>query len=161
MIMEHSPVRSSKSNGVVEKAVQEVQGMVRTMRSALEDKWGMKMSVEHPIWAWLIEHSAFVWSRYHVGKDGKTAYERIKGKRCKTAGMEFGEGVLWKRRRDGGPLGKLTCMWEDGIYVGIKGSTGETMVADGKGVLGYADSTQGDAGGALGPQAHGLHRWST
>ena len=25
-------------------------------------------------------------------------------------------------------------MWEDGIYVGIKGSIGETMVADGKGV---------------------------
>ncbi len=31
-------------------------------------------------------------------------------------------------------LGKLTCMWDDGVYVGIKGSTGELMVADGKGV---------------------------
>ena len=31
-------------------------------------------------------------------------------------------------------LGKLTCMWDDGVYVGIKGSTGEVMVADGRGV---------------------------
>ena len=36
-IIEHSPVRSSKSNGLVEKAVQDVQGMIRTMRSALEE----------------------------------------------------------------------------------------------------------------------------
>ena len=92
MIMEHSPVRSSKSNGVVEKAVQEVQGMVRTMRSALEDKWGMKMSMEHPIWAWLIEYSAFVWSRYRVGKDGKTAYERINGEE-----VQSGWHGIWRR----------------------------------------------------------------
>ena len=39
-----------------------------------------------------------------------------------------------ERRREGGPLGKLACMWEDGVYLGIKGSTGEIMVGDGKGV---------------------------
>ncbi len=49
-------------------------------------------------------------------------------------GVEFGEGVLWERRREGGPLGKLTCMWEDGIFLGVKGSTGEMIVGDEKGV---------------------------
>jgi len=37
--VEHSPVHSSKSNGVIERGVQTVQGMVRTLRSALEERW--------------------------------------------------------------------------------------------------------------------------
>ena len=69
-------------------------------------------------------------SRAEVGTDGKTAYERIKGKVAKIDGPDFGEGVLWKRRREGGPLGKLTCMWEDGISLGMKGTTGEIIVGN-------------------------------
>ena len=44
MVVEHSPVHSSKSNGVVERSIQTVQGMIRTMRSALEEKWGVKLA---------------------------------------------------------------------------------------------------------------------
>ena len=35
-IVEHSPVRSSQSNGVVERAVQSVQGQLRVMKLAME-----------------------------------------------------------------------------------------------------------------------------
>ena len=35
-IMENSPAHSSKSNGVIERGVQTIQGMVRTLRSAIE-----------------------------------------------------------------------------------------------------------------------------
>ena len=76
---------------------------------------------------WLISRAA-------VGKDGKTPYERVKGRAARIGGVEFGEGVLWKRRRQGGPLGKLSCMWEDGIYLGMKGTTGETIVGNKEGV---------------------------
>ena len=69
-----------------------------------------------------------------VGANGKTAYERIKGKVAKIDGLEFGDGVLWKRRREGGPLGKLTCMWENGIYLGMKGTTGEIIVGNKAGI---------------------------
>ena len=41
--------------------------------------------------------------------------------------MEFGDAVLWKRLREGGPLGKLSCMWEDGIFLGVKATTGEII----------------------------------
>ena len=134
MVVENSPVHSSKSNGVIERAVQTVQGMVRTMRSALEEKWGVELPIEHPVWPWLVEYAAFLLTRGEVGKDGKTAYERSRGKEAKIQGFEFGEGVLWKRRREGGPLGKLTCMWEDGVFLGVKGTTGELMVGNKEGV---------------------------
>ena len=48
--------------------------------------------------------------------------------------MEFGDAVCWKGLREGGPLGKLSCMWEDGIFLGVKGTTGEIIVGDKKGV---------------------------
>lgn len=40
MVLENRPVQCSRSNGVVERGIQAVQGMIRTMRSTLEDKWG-------------------------------------------------------------------------------------------------------------------------
>ena len=38
MVVEHSPVHSSKSNGIIERAVQTVQGQVRTLRSQVEER---------------------------------------------------------------------------------------------------------------------------
>ena len=49
-------------------------------------------------------------------------------------GIEFGEAVWWKRKPGGGALGKLTCMWEDGVYLGIRGTSGEIIIGDKKGV---------------------------
>ena len=75
------------------------------------------MEIDHPVWAWLVEYAAFLWTRFNVSKDGKTAYERLKGKRAKVHGIEFGEAILWKRRQEGGPsanwpvCGKTGYMW--------------------------------------------------
>ena len=73
--------------------------MIRTMRSAPEEKRGVKLDVEHRVWPWLVEYAAYLLTRAEVGADGKSAYERSRGKVSKLTGVEFGEGVLWKRRR--------------------------------------------------------------
>ena len=64
----------------------------------------------------------------------KTTFERCKGKKAKTLGIKFGESVLWKRKLVGGALGKLTVTLEDGVYLGVKGKTGEIVVATEDGV---------------------------
>lgn len=51
--VEMSPAYSSASNGVVERGVQTVQGQVRVLRSAVEEKWGVKLETAHSIWPWL------------------------------------------------------------------------------------------------------------
>ena len=66
-----------------------------------------------------------------MGHDGKTPYEHCKAKRGKLPGLAFGEKILWRRRQVGGNLSKLTCLWEDGIFLGVKGSSGEYIVGDG------------------------------
>ena len=133
-VCEMSPKGQSGSNGVVERAIQSVQAQVRVMRSALEEKWAVQLHPRHPIFPWMAEYAAVLLNRLEISKDGKTSYERLKGKRAKVLGIEFGEKVLWRRRPIGNALGKLSCMWEDGIYLGVKGTTGEIIVGTTKGI---------------------------
>ena len=89
MIIEYSLVGSAKSNGIVERAIQSVQGTIRTIRSAIEDKREVKIDV----------------GRGSPTRQDVSKYERLKEKSAKVL-----EGTLRRRRRAGGPLGKLTCM---------------------------------------------------
>ena len=97
MIIENRPVGSSKSNGIVERAIQSVQEMIRTIGSDIEGRWEVKMDATHSIWPWIPEHAA----RFEVGRYGKTANKRLKGKSATVQGMAFAEGILWKRKTSG------------------------------------------------------------
>ena len=100
----------------------------------MEDKWGVKLEVDHALWPWLVEDAGWLLTRAEVGADGKTAYERSKGTPAKTMGAEFGEGILWRRRPVGGAMAKMTVLWEECVFLGVKGRTGEFIVGDSKGV---------------------------
>jgi hypothetical protein len=134
MNVETSPAYSSASNGVVERGIQSVQGQLRVLRSALEEKLEVKIDSGHSIWPWLVEHAAFLLNRGEVGHDGRTSFERCKGKHGRMPGMEFGEKVLWRRRPVGGHLAKMSILWEDGMFLGVKGSSGEYIIGDPKGI---------------------------
>ena len=74
-ILEESPVKSSGSNGVVERAVQGCEGQIRALLFALEERTGVKIDPRMPIVTFMPEYAAFLMSRLEVGKDGKTAHE--------------------------------------------------------------------------------------
>ena len=42
---------------------------------------------------------------------------------AKVQRLMLAEGILWRRRRARDPLGKLTCMWEGGVCLGVKATT--------------------------------------
>ena len=63
-VLENSPVEQSQSNGVVEKAVQEVEGIVRTLVSALEERINWRIPPNAPVLAWLVEYSAVLINMY-------------------------------------------------------------------------------------------------
>ena len=81
--VEASPVGSSGSNGRVERAIQSVQDQVRVMRVALQDRWKVDVSHRHAVFPWMLEYAAHLLNRYEVGRDGRTAYERLKAKKAK------------------------------------------------------------------------------
>ena len=95
-IHESSPVGSSQSNGFIERAIQDEEGHIRTIKLDLESRIKGKIPSSHDIMPWLIEYAAVLINRGQVGADGKTAYERLKGKKASLPGLQFGERVLWK-----------------------------------------------------------------
>ena len=128
-IPEESPKKSSGSNGIVERAVQTVEGQIRSMKSALDMRYKTKISAEHPVVVWMCTHAAYLLNRLEVGRDGKTSYEKSKGKKAKVLGIEFGEKVLWKARPAGPYMQKIETMWGRGIVVGVMRKSGEVIIA--------------------------------
>jgi hypothetical protein len=133
-IVEQSPVASSQSNGIVERAILSVQQQVRVLKCALETRWCIDIPSKHPVMPWLVEYASYLLNRFEVSRDGRTSYERCKSKPSKTLGFEFGESILWRRKPISGALGKLTSLWSEGIYLGVRGSSGELIVGDKAGV---------------------------
>lgn len=69
---------------------------VRVVRQGLEGRLGIKVRSSHPVAAWMVEHAADVISKYEVGADGCTGYERMKGKPCSHEIVDFGENIRVK-----------------------------------------------------------------
>jgi len=132
-ILENSPVGDSRANGIAERAVQSIVGLIRTLKSALENRTGLKFQSGHPVVPWLVEHASDIYNKFHMGSDGKTAYERWKGKPWNKETVEFGELVHFKFSKKSS-RGKLDDRWAEGIFVGYKWRTGEAMIAVANGI---------------------------
>ena len=91
--LEHSPKYDSQANGLVERAVQSLEGQVRTMILALEAKLDNKLAAHDEILPWLAIYAAVRIKRFHVGPDNKTNVERLRGGTSKREWVEFGELV--------------------------------------------------------------------
>jgi hypothetical protein len=89
----------SESNGVIENGVRLFKGLLRVHLAALEKKVEVTFPSEHPVTAWLVEHASDVLSKYLVGSDGHTAYERLFGKQAREEALEFGERVFYRKRQ--------------------------------------------------------------
>ena len=132
--IEHSPVKSSQSNGVAERAIQSVEAQVRVMRDALGSRIGATIPEDHPILHWVVEYASVLLNRFEVGHDGKTAYERLRGKKSSMNGIEFGELVHYRRTNWNSRKGKLDIPWYMGTYVGYRTNSGEMIIADEDGI---------------------------
>ena len=60
---------------------------------------GRRIDPEEAIATFIPEYAVYMMNRLEVGRDGKTASERTKGKRATVVGLEFGEKVLWRKKK--------------------------------------------------------------
>ena len=72
--------------------------------------------------------------------------------------LSFAEGILWKRRHPGGPLGKLTCMWEDGVSLGNKSNHGRRHRGEPERRVAHENGSEEDSEGKMGPRQSGDDR---
>ena len=81
--------------------MQVVVEFVRVLMQQIESKTGAKLSPSDNITPRMVRWAAILCSKYMVGNDGRTPYERRRGKRCNLPVVPFGERVLYKRIREG------------------------------------------------------------
>ena len=124
----------SQANGAAERAVLELGNQVRTLKIAFEARYPeAKVTEDSLIFAWMVRHAGWLVARYGVKQDGRTAYERLRGRTYKGEVAECGEVVLYKISNQG--LRKLEDRWACGVWLGKSLSNDEHFIAT-------ADGTQ-------------------
>ena len=78
--------------------MQSFEQIFRTHKLDLERKVGKGVDVHLPVMAWLAEHVADMYNKSHVYEDGKTAYEKLRGRKYKGEMLPFGCQVLHRGR---------------------------------------------------------------
>ena len=132
--LENSRVGDSDSNGKIERAIRDVKGMIRTLRSALEEKTGKTIRLDAAVVPWIVRHAAYILTRCKICPDGKTAMQKMKGRRVNVPWIPFGESVLFKLPKVPNMPGDFRDRFESGIWVGCTIRSGEHLVATEKGV---------------------------
>ena len=115
--------------------MQTVEGQIRVLKDAFETRVGAQIPSNHNILAWLVEFAGTVVNRYEVGRDGKTPFERLRGKQSRLIGLEFGEKVNFRKTAVGVRMAKLDSLWSDGVFLECRSVSGEIVVGTESGVF--------------------------
>ena len=132
---ENPPTYDPRSNGSVENAVKAVKGMLRTLKSGLEERMERKVPDDHPVMTWLVEHAAWILTTRPNGEDGQTPFQRVRGRPFTKRAVEFGERVLYKLAMKGprhDERGELHARWGRGLMLGYSRFSNEYMLWNGK-----------------------------
>ena len=70
-----------ESNGLIENAVMLLRGIIRTVKCHIESRTQEPLNDDSPVMTWLVEHAGCMLSRCQKGRDGKTPFERLHGKK--------------------------------------------------------------------------------
>jgi hypothetical protein len=93
LAQEHPNVYDPSGNGEVEATVKQFQGILRTNKRDLEKRMGATLLVAHPLFSWFVEFCSFIINIRVVGKDGITAFARVRRKNFSKSLVPFGEFV--------------------------------------------------------------------
>ena len=126
----------SQSNGTVEEAGKTVREFVRVPREHVQDKAEVELGASDVIVLWMVRWAAMMVSRFLVGKDGLTAYERRRGRKCRIPVVAFGEKVWYKEIRPGKErANKLESEWREGLGLGHSRRSNEAIIGTREGVV--------------------------
>ena len=104
-----------------------MEEMIRVYKLDLEQRIGVRIEVNWIIFEWLVEYAADVINKFVVGRDGRTAYERVKGRKHHGEFARFCSYVMY---RVAGSVqgGVMTERWMPGLWLGKRFHTDEHIV---------------------------------
>lgn len=133
--LEQSRVGDSNSNGRVERAIQDLKGLVRTLKASLEINTNGKINLSDPIVPLLVRHAAHIIDVSRVRENGRTAWQLMKGRRSRTPLLPFGEVVMFKTPTTNRRIGSFEDRWEKGVWAVVESRSGEHLVATAEGIF--------------------------
>ena len=93
--IEHAPPESSLHQGLkAERFIQTVRNVGKCLLSFIEEKTGFKVKSSHPLFPWSFRRAAFLYTRFHVLRDGMTPFELATGRPYRGKLVPFGKTVL-------------------------------------------------------------------
>ena len=127
-----SPVRESRCNGKVERAIRTWRGQFVSLKDHLESQSEAVVPADSPVLTWLVMHAAQVLTCNKVGQNGRTAYEYITGHRLKSVIVPFGEKIHFMVAPS--KTEKTLSNWKIGVYLGMNLKTSELIVGNASGI---------------------------
>ncbi|MDJ0514128.1 MAG: reverse transcriptase domain-containing protein [Methyloceanibacter sp.] len=123
-----SPRGSPASNGVAERAIQMLEGQIRSLRFQLEKKLDKEVDINKPLFVWLIKHSAWALGRFQPTRGGPPAWSVLHGGRpYQGPVVEFGEKVMAYENLDP-RIGKAKSKWIEGFFLGKTDESDEFVI---------------------------------
>ena len=122
------------SNGLVENAVMLLRGVIRTTKCHVESCTQEEIREDSPILQWFVELAESILSRCQKGRDGRTPFERLHGKKPTQEFVPFGEKVL-ARPISSEPLNRMNPRYKFGVWLGVRNSSAESFVGAAEGVF--------------------------
>ena len=110
------PAKGEKGeNGLIEEARKTIREYICTFLSQIERGVDDTIPLDSNIIPWIARWAAICYSRYRVGKDEKTSYERLRRRSCKAIVAPMGETVWCKQLGDGNDRkNKAATEWFNG-----------------------------------------------
>ena len=131
--LQHAPKGSHASNGAAERAILEVARQVRTLVHALETRYpGYRLKTEGHVFPWLVRHASWLITRFLVKDDGRTPYERLRGRDYKGEIVDYAEVVHYKLEAE--RVGKLDPQASVGVWLGKSLSSDEHLIGTSQGI---------------------------
>ena len=104
IMIPEGPAKGEKAeNGLMEEANKTIREYFCTFLSQIEDGVDDEIPLDSDIIPWIVRWAVIRYSRYAVGKDGRTSFERLRGRTCRAVVVPMGEkGVVqaagkWRR----------------------------------------------------------------
>jgi hypothetical protein len=138
MVSKEQPMEyESQSMGGIEVGIKVVRGQFRSLRLCLESRFGKRIPIDHPVMAWLLQHTTLLLNARVRGQDGLTPWARARGRPFNQRLVGFGEIILYKLPPKGpqhDPDGNMSYRWLQGIFLGYRRENSSYVVGTDTGV---------------------------
>ena len=107
---------------------------VITVKCHIESRTQEPLNDDSLVMPWLVEHAGCILTRCQKGRDGKTPFERLHGKKPTQDFVPFGEEVL-ARKITTDPMNRMNPRYQYGVWLGMRNNSAECFIGNADGVF--------------------------